>query len=189
MKPARMLIFEHRIIERMIVIIQSEISKIEKGRIIDAPILDSIVDFLKFYINTTHHVKEDYLFSVLQKKNMTKADLKIMQQLINEHSYMETAIEDIVKAETEYFEGMDTIGIIITTFNALAALYPRHITNEEKNFFPNTENYLSPSELDEITKEFKNFDSTMIHKKYRSLIEELKAIKGKKYDRAIYKNS
>jgi len=177
MEPIEMLISEHRLIEKIIDVIQLEMFKIEKGRIIDESILDSIVDFLKSYINTTHHEKEDILFGKLKNKPITEDELKIMQQLINEHKYMKNAITDIVNAEIKYFKGEDAIGILITTFSALIALYPKHIQKEEEVFFPNIEKYFTDDELASILKEFEDLDRTMIHKKYKSLIQELKTRK------------
>jgi hemerythrin-like domain-containing protein len=180
MKPTGMLIDEHQLVGRMINIIRLEVSKIENsGRIIDASTLDSIVDFLRFYINITHHEKEDILLGLLKEKPITPEETKIIDELIEEHKYMKTAIDDIVKAETQYFNGENTLGIIITTFNALVSLYPKHIQKEEVNIFPVVEKYFSDDELDSMENEFDLVDRSSIHKKYTHLIENLNN-KGKK---------
>ncbi|OHB55350.1 MAG: hypothetical protein A2Y12_11610 [Planctomycetes bacterium GWF2_42_9] len=175
MKPTGMLIDEHHLVGRMINIIRLEISKIENsGKIIDASVLDSIVDFLRFYINITHHEKEDILLNKLKEKPIRPEDIEIIEQLIEEHKYMKTAIDDIVNAEMQYFKGENTLGIIITTFNALISLYPKHIQKEEENIFPIVEKYFNDDELALMQNEFDRVDREMIHKKYKTLIEELK---------------
>ncbi len=63
-----------------------------------------------------------------------------------------------------YFQGEDTIGIIITTFNAFAAFYPKHVQKEEEIFFPNSEIYFSEPELESMIRQFHDFDTSMIHK-------------------------
>ena len=42
-------------------------------------------------------------------------------------------------------------------------------------FFPNTEKYFSADELDAMLKEFWELDKKIIHEKYNSLYETLKA--------------
>ncbi|HBG27941.1 MAG: hypothetical protein A2Y10_18290 [Planctomycetes bacterium GWF2_41_51] len=173
MKPRGILMTEHRLIERMIVIIQKEIAEIERGRQIDKFTINPIIDFMRFYADQTHHGKEEnILFRQLAKKEMTEEDSKLMAELIDEHKFARTATEDIINAEEKFFKGQNTIGIIITTFNSLVRLYPRHIQKEDDIFFPNSETYLTDEELEAMVTKFEDFDRTMIHKKYKSLIEQ-----------------
>jgi hemerythrin-like domain-containing protein len=173
MKPRGMLMIEHRLIERMIDIIEAETFKIEKGRIIDEFTIDSIIDFMNFYADATHHGKEeDILFSRLENNEMSPEDLKLMQQLIEEHKFARNITADIVKAQEKYFLGQDTTDTIITSFNTFVAFYPKHVQKEDEMFFPNSEKYFSDSEMDAMLREFEEFDRTMIHKKYKSLVEQ-----------------
>ncbi|MEN6385101.1 MAG: hemerythrin domain-containing protein [Phycisphaerales bacterium] len=174
MKPRGMLMTEHRLIEKMIDIIQAETLKIQKGKVLDEFLINSVVDFMRFYADATHHGKEeDILFSMLENKDMSSEDSKLMNDLIEEHRFARHATEDIIRAEKLYFQGEDTIGIIITTFNAFAVFYPKHVQKEEENFFPNSEIYFSEQELESMIRKFHDFDKGMIHKKYKSLVEDL----------------
>ena len=49
-----------------------------------------------------------------------------------------------------------------------------HIKKEDKIFFPDSEKYFSEDELEELLNEFLEFDRTMIHEKYKLVVEELK---------------
>ena len=43
---------------------------------------------------------------------------------------------------------------------------------EDKIFFPNSEKYFSETELNKMLREFREFDKTMIHKKYKLVVEQ-----------------
>lgn len=44
---------------------------------------------------------------------------------------------------------------------------------EDNEFFPNTEQYFTEEEMDKMLNEFVEFDSKMIHEKYKGLYESL----------------
>lgn len=175
MKPCELLTTEHRLIEAMIAVIRTEITRIERGRQLNEFTINSIIDFMNFYADITHHGKEEnILFNSLKKKHISKEDSDLMAELVQEHRFARKATDDVLKAEENYFKGQDTIGIIITVFNSLATLYPKHIQKEEQIFFPHTEKYFSDDEYAAMIKDFDDFDKTIVHKKYKSLVEQLK---------------
>lgn len=57
--------------------------------------------------------------------------------------------------------------------NILIDFYPKHIKKEDDIFFPNSEKYFSEDELEAMLKEFWEFDKTMIHEKYKLVVEQL----------------
>lgn len=174
MKPRGMLMTEHRLIERLLAVIEKELIIIEKSRIINDVVIHCIVDFMKIYADVNHHGKEeDILFAALAKKEMSVEDSKMMQELMDEHKFCRKATNDIVHAKEQFLRGEDTIGIIITTFSTLVRFYPQHIQKEDEIFFPDSEIYLTDEELDGMIEKFHNFDSMMIHKKYKLLVEQL----------------
>jgi len=61
----------------------------------------------------------------------------------------------------------------ITGLKALAAFYPEHIRKEDKVFFPSTEKYFTTEELDAMLEEFWAFDRSLIHEKYKNVVEQI----------------
>ena len=68
--------------------------------------------------------------------------------------------------------GQDALEII-RKLDSLVDLYPAHIEKEDRLFFPNSEKYFSEVEKQKILEEFREFDGTMIHEKYRLVIDKL----------------
>jgi len=175
MKPRGPLMIEHRRIEKMIDIITQKISEIEATNKVDPGFIDTAVDFIKIYADKTHHGKEeDILFRDCLKKNMSEEDIKIMNDLIDEHKYGRRIVAELTEAKEKYTESKDTLDLILEKLNALVEFYPNHIEKEDDIFFPHSENYFTEEEQEKMLAEFWEFDKTMIHKKYDSVIENIK---------------
>lgn len=176
MKPRGPLMIEHRLIEKMIGIINDRIIAIEKNQTVDPVLIDTIVDFIKTYADRTHHGKEeDILFRDLAGKNMSESDTRIMKELVEEHQQGRKLVGDIVAAKESYLAGnTESLVAMIKGLKALAAFYPEHIRKEDKVFFPSTEKYFTNEELDAMLEEFWTFDRSLIHEKYKNVVEQIR---------------
>lgn len=175
MKPIGPLMHEHRLIERMIKIIQREKENMLKVNKVNTVFIDTAVDFIRIYADMTHHGKEeDILFRDLAKKRMTPNHTKIMQELIEEHTFARKVVRELVEAKENYLNGEGrSLGIITDRIETLVTFYPKHILKEDKGFFFPILDYFSKEEQDAMLAEFYDFDRKMVHIKYTSLVENL----------------
>ena len=103
------LMIEHRLIEKMIYIINKIINQAESTQIIDTRTVDVVVDFIKTYADKTHHGKEeDILFKDLSEKRMTDEDDKLMKELIEEHLFGRSMVRELVDSKNQYVTGDKT---------------------------------------------------------------------------------
>jgi hemerythrin-like domain-containing protein len=179
MKPRGILMIEHRLIEKMLGLMKSEVDKIENGNLPDLMFLDSAIDFIRVYADRTHHGKEeDILFFELSKKKLVPEDEALMQGLIEDHKSARHAVMELIAAKDEYFSGNTGQWESITTLLTwLSDFYPRHIKKEDDVFFPRTEQYFSSEELGKMLSDFGEFDRKMIHEKYTKVVDDLKALR------------
>ena len=170
------LMIEHRLIERMITIIQNRLTLAEKTQKIDPLFIDQAVDFIRTYADRTHHGKEeDILFRDLKNKDLSDVDRRVMNELIEEHVFARSTTKALVEANTRYRNGdISVLGDIITYLQTLVNFYPIHIEKEDKVFFPASRAYFSEAEDQEMLREFLDFDQKMIHEKYTHVADELK---------------
>jgi len=175
MQPYGLLMIEHRLIERMLAVIKVAISKIEFKHEIDPVFVDIAVDFLRIYVDRTHHGKEeDILFRELKRKSLSADDQRIMDELIEEHVLVRQTIALIVNANSRYRDGDDIALIIIANnLKTLIEFFPIHIEKEEKKFYPASRAYFTDEEGQAILAEFGKLDQKMVHEKYESAIIEL----------------
>jgi hemerythrin-like domain-containing protein len=165
---------EHRLIEKMLILAKTKVDLMNKENY-NAVAIDSIVDFIKMYADRTHHGKEeDILFKKLESKNLNQTDKIIMNELIDEHRQARIKVGEIVKLNNEYKNGnKDVVIQIKEIITWLGVFYPVHIKKEDKIFFPNADVYFDNSELEEMLKDYYDFDAKMIHEKYANLYKEL----------------
>jgi len=179
MMPVGPLMIEHRLIERMIVILDQHIKTTAPGDI-DLTLIDKGVDFLRSYADRCHHGKEeDILFFALQTKPMTADERRILNELMEEHTVARLAVRALAAAREQALQGnpeaYPEIGQIV---GKIAAIYPPHIEKEDRRFFVPLMNYFSKTEQDEMLKQFYDFDQRLIHEKYRLVVENLEAAPG-----------
>jgi hemerythrin-like domain-containing protein len=167
------LMIEHRLIERMLSVIEGALAKIESKHKVDPVFVDIAVDFIRVYADRTHHGKEeDILFRELNKKALKSEDSQIMKELIEEHVFGRRTTKALVEANIRYRNGDETaLADIAANLKTLTEFYPRHIEKEDKIFFPSSRTYFTHEEDQAMLAEFWEFDRNMIHEKYKSLVE------------------
>jgi hemerythrin-like domain-containing protein len=166
---------EHRLIEKMIHLLDDKIKDVKEKQKIEPHFVDLATDFVRTYADRTHHGKEeDILFKALENKDMSEKDRKMMDELIEEHKYGRKLLDELVKAKETYVRGeKDALSTIIDRFEALIDMYPGHIEKEDRLFFPAAMEYFTQEEQDTMLDECWEFDRNMIHEKYKILVENL----------------
>jgi hemerythrin-like domain-containing protein len=169
------LMIEHRLIERMITLVEQKLEKIQITNQVDPLFIDTVVDFIRIYADRTHHGKEeDILFKRLENKQMSDQDRRIMDELIDEHVLGRKTTKELVEANAQYRVGEKTaLAVIVSKVKRLVDFYPKHIEKEDKVFFPAYMQYLSDEEDRLMLREFYDFDREMIHEKYKIILKNL----------------
>jgi len=168
---------EHRLIERMISRIGDRLTSIESGGTVDPLFIDTAVDFIRVYADRTHHGKEeDILFRDLDKRALSDEDRRLMNELIEEHTFGRRTTQELVAANDRYRNGEDAaLRDIAEKLRFLTSFYPRHIEKEDKTFFPAARRYFTDEEDSAMLAEFYDFDKTMIHRKHTWVVEKLES--------------
>jgi hemerythrin-like domain-containing protein len=175
MQARGLLMIEHRIIERMISVIQEVLSQIETTNRIDPVFVDTAVDFIRTYADRTHHGKEeDILFRDLEKRDLSEEDRRVMKELVDDHVFGRKTTKALVEANARYRSGDESaLAGITENLKTLIDFYPKHIEKEDKVFFPAARGYFTDEEDEAMLGEFYEFDRKMIHEKYESVVETL----------------
>jgi hemerythrin-like domain-containing protein len=174
MKPIGPLMWEHRLIEKMLGFMMRHLDKAQENKKINPVIIDMAVDFIRIYADRTHHGKEEeVLFRDLAKKDLTPELKKTMQELLDEHVWGRKTTAQLVAAKEKYLSGDEkSFARIIDFARQLGDFYPRHINKEDKHFFYPCQEYFSKDEQGKMLAEFWEFDRKMIHEKYNKVVEE-----------------
>ena len=174
MEPIGPLMVEHRIIERMVRLLDEELGNIERTSEVHADFISVGVDFFRTYADRTHHGKEELiLFRELGQKQLSPDDHTMMERLVQEHIWAREAVGRLAAAKDRYVEGnREALKVIIYELGKLTKFYPMHIEKEDKHFFVQVMEYFSGEERKAMLEEFWEFDRSMIHEKYMKVVEE-----------------
>jgi hemerythrin-like domain-containing protein len=174
MTPIGILMVEHRLIERMVALMQRELEKIEQGKKPDLMFIDGAIDFAKTYADACHHGKEEsILFDKLAMKKLLPEHKKLMDELVLEHIQSQKIIANLEMARESYLKGdSDVVGPILTICRSLAEFYPRHMEKEERDFFTASMEYFSKREGEEMVKRFWQFDKDLLLEKYLKFMDQ-----------------
>ena len=166
---------EHRLIERMLIVIKAALSKIEFKHEIDPVFVAIAVDFIRVYADRTHHGKEEeILMRELKKKSLSVNDQAIMNDLIRDHMLVRQTTALISSANDRY-RGGDDIALIVIANNlkTLIEFFPKHIEKEDKKFYPASRAYFTDEEDQAMLAEFGELDRKMVYEKYKAVVEKL----------------
>jgi len=175
MKAIGLLMREHRLIERMIKLVNKELNNLREGKGADTSFIETATDFFRTYADRTHHGKEeDILFRDLSKKELSPEHKKIMDELTNEHVIARKTVTSLVSAKENYVAGnTDALKYLTDYMLQLVELYPKHIEKEDNRFFYPCMQYFDSEEQNRMLDECLEFDRNMIHEKYNKTMEVL----------------
>ena len=173
MKPIGLLMREHRLIERLIKLLEKELNNIKKTKKVNSDFIQTSVDFFRTYADRTHHGKEeDILFRELKKKKISNDLKNTMDKLEQDHQYARKIVTNLSNENNNYIQGKpSSIKEMANNLEKLVTLYPVHIEKEDKEFFYPSMDYFIEEEQQKMLQEFYDFDKKMIHEKYLQIIE------------------
>lgn len=174
MLPIGPLMREHRLIEKMIDVVKSELTEMHEEKELDPAFIDVAVDFFRTYADRCHHGKEeDILFKELAEKRLSEDDKKTMNELVEEHNYARKTVGMLKDAKTRFVQGdRNALMDVEALLKELAKFYPKHIEKEDKHFFYPCMKYFAKPELDAMLQSFWEFDRNMIHEKYEKIVAD-----------------
>jgi len=182
MLPIGPLMIEHRVIERMIALMRSELTRIKDNvavdpefAFVDPVFIDTAVDFIRTYADRCHHGKEeDLLFAALAKKELSPEHRGAMEGLIRDHRWAREATASLMKAKEGYLlEKEGALNELLQQLEKLLEFYPRHIETEDQHFFIPCMTYFSDAEKAGMLRKMAEFDQKLIHEKYRGMVEAI----------------
>ena len=178
MQPIGPLMHEHRLIERLLNLVEREVYAIEAGKKPDSQFIDQAVDFCRTYADRCHHGKEeDILFRELMKKPLLDDERRILGELVDEHVQgraLVRAIDETNRAVARC-EPAASVETLLPLLRKLIAFYPVHIAKEDKHFFFPVMKHFSRAEMDAMLKEFEAFDRMVVHEKYAGIVDSREA--------------
>jgi hemerythrin-like domain-containing protein len=178
MKPIAPLMIEHRLIERMVGVMEDYVASARDSKKVNPAFVDMVCDFFRTYGDRTHHGKEeDILFARLAKKNLSDDHRKMLNRLMDEHVQARKMIAKLAQAGEIYVRGDENAGSdILNSLKVITVLYRKHIELEDKHFFIPCLQYFTKDEMDAMLSDMWEYDRSMIHVKYKEVVGQAKGL-------------
>ena len=172
--------YEHRLIERMVALLELEMEGIRGTGDVHPGFVGSGVDFFRTYADRTHHGKEeDILFRDLENLDMPPGLWETMEELRAEHVYGRRVVGDLMASRGRFLEGDDdALEEMVGHLGTLVEFYPAHIEKEDNRFFFPCMDLFSNEEQAAMLAKFWEFDRRMIHRKYTEMVVSFEEDKG-----------
>lgn len=180
MLPVGPMMVEHRLIERMIALLQREAKEIRGRGHVNTDFILSAVDFIRTYADRCHHGKEEgILFRKLAKKPLSAEHRRILSELETEHVRGREITLALVDARSRFLRGDRAAAKeLALRMEDLAAFYPRHIDKEDQRFFLPCMDYFTQEEQDRMLEECQEFDRNLVHGIYADAVSGLERERG-----------
>jgi hemerythrin-like domain-containing protein len=187
MQPIAPLMIEHRLIERIFSLMERELQRLKNNitvdpefAFVDPVFIDIVVDFIRTYADRCHHGKEeDFLFKALEEKDLAPNHRQTMEDLIQEHAWARETTAALLKAKDDFLlEEPGALNDLLELMEKLVEFYPRHIDKEDHHFFIPILTYFTEAEQAALLEKMYEFDRTLIHEKYRLVVDGLEHRRG-----------
>ena len=140
---------EHRNIEKLLLVLEQELSVFERGERPDYEVIRAVIAYFRVYPVGYHHPQEDAVFTKLRARDAAGAarigDLAAEHGREAEHLHRVARAVESVRMDQEI--PRQTVVDIIRDFIVHER---RHIAMEERDFFPAAVKALQPQDWEEI---------------------------------------
>lgn len=165
---------DHRVIERMLAVLEAAAAKMKAGEPVPAGLFREAVDFVRNFADKWHHGKEETnLFPRMEERGVPRADGPLAVML-HEHVMGRDYIAAIDDAIGDYEQGDEASGRVIEeNLRGYAELLRDHIWKEENVLFPMADQVLSEDDQRELEQRFKQVEEEVMDPGVRERYQEV----------------
>lgn len=178
MNPSEDLLAEHEGVMRVLDILEKICNQFPASPSLPLAHLESILEFLKVFVDKCHHGKEeDFLFPALSVVG-TASQVDIIDHLLKEHARGRSLVGAMADAKERLNTAPDAAGEELTP-SALSyiELMRHHIKSENEKLFPLIDGLLTKNQQAWLLEQFEQVESQRIgagrHEAFHKMIHDL----------------
>ncbi len=147
MKAIDILVEEHRVIERVLDLLEAAAKKLENGQYVPPEFFLLAVDFIRGFADGCHHQKEEGVLFVRMQAQGIPTDGCPLGVMLAEHALARQYTRALLTAAQDLHAGdMSAVNRAIQSSRSYVALLRQHIFKEDNILFPLAEQVI-PTEL------------------------------------------
>jgi hemerythrin-like domain-containing protein len=172
------LVAEHGGVKLALRILAKMCDRLEAGKGVPAGHLEEMLDFLKVFVDTCHHGKEEqHLFPAMEAAGVPREGGPIGRMLLD-HEEGRALIRSMTAAERRYAAGEAGAGSdFAAAARGYAILLLAHIDREDHVLYPMAEARLSPETMEALETAFEAVEEEVVgrgrHEAFHAMLERL----------------
>jgi hemerythrin-like domain-containing protein len=173
MKSTKFLIQEHKLILRALDVLDAMSASVEGAGKIDEDDADKILDFLRWFGDAHHQVKEEtILFPAL--KSAAAAQDRPIQHMIHEHGQDRTMIEEMETAVR-----VNKLSEFVSCANKLSSTLRNHIYKEDDILFEFAAQVIDAASDEKVLDRLSRFETPLDNETLSARLQELRSLEWK----------
>jgi len=178
MKATDTLMEEHRVIERVLEVLQVGADKLESGELIRPEFFLDAADFIKGFADGCHHKKEEgVLFPKMEQQGIPSQGGPI-GVMLSEHQMGRVYTKSMREGAERLLAGDGTAQAeVVKSARNYVELLQQHIFKEDNILFPMANRVIPPAEQEQVWEDFEHVEHEEtgegVHEKYLALAEKL----------------
>jgi len=176
--PTDILKEEHRVIKRMLTVLNVACEKLEKGEEVSPEVFKKAIDFIRVFADRCHHGKEEEtLFPFVEQRGLPRegGPTGVMRM---EHERGRNFVKALEEAVEKYKQGDENAkAAIIENARGYTQLLAQHIPKEDDILYPLADKVLSHEDQKKLLTKFEEIEKERIgegkHIEYIHLVETL----------------
>jgi hemerythrin-like domain-containing protein len=174
MLPTEDLMNEHRVIERMLRVVDRACDRIEKGQEVEQELFVSAADFFKNFADKCHHSKEEkLLFEKMQERGVS-GEVGPIAVMLREHQDGRVHVKRIAELSATKMSKKTKDGLVKAS-RSYMDLLSKHIQKEDNILYPMANQILTKDDQEELLKGFEEVEEKVmgpgVHERYHHMIE------------------
>lgn len=181
MKPTGILKEEHRVIERVLAVLEEAATRLERGEQLPKGLFPKAVEFVRGFADRCHHGKEEgSLFPILERQGIPREGGPIGVMLF-EHEEGRRWVTVMDEAGARYSRGEEAAREdLIEGARGYSQLLRAHIGKEDNVLFPMADQVLSETDQADLLERFEAVEQEDmgegVHERYHQLVEDLEGM-------------
>lgn len=170
----RPMVEEHKLILRMIALVENRAAAVEQGRCRDWRFFLDAVDFIRNYADRYHHAKEEDVLFVALVDNGMPAKQSPIEAMHIEHDRGRAHVRAMEAAAQAALSGDEgRLAELVANARDYAALLRGHIDKEDNILYPLAERVLPEAVRPEMLNGYAAADARMagLEERYRAMVE------------------
>ena len=169
---------EHRVIEKLLDVLEIVLSRIESRETINKEFFDTVIDFARNFIDKCHHGKEEEaLFPLLEERGVSREGGPIGVMLF-EHELGRDLVKELEDAVKRFYGGdQEATRDFVSAAREYISLLRQHIAKEDNVLFVIADQVIQEDEDTELIEKFERIEIERIgpgkHEEYIRRVEEL----------------